>query len=155
MGAAVTKCLNLSKGCTFCRIVQGDQPSTIVYRDDRVIAFNDRRPAAAGHYQVIPRKHIRSVDQIVCEDQPLVSHMHDVGLKILDDRHPGADALFGFHKPPFNSINHLHLHCIALPFNNGAKTCKYSKMGRFQLHWIPVDEFMVALSDTCKGNGQS
>ncbi|KAK8945891.1 hypothetical protein KSP40_PGU013055 [Platanthera guangdongensis] len=23
---------------------------------------------------------------------------------------------FGFHRPPFNSVNHLHLHCFALPF---------------------------------------
>lgn len=25
-------------------------------------------------------------------------------------------AKFGFHIPPFNSIDHLHLHCILLPF---------------------------------------
>lgn len=23
---------------------------------------------------------------------------------------------FGFHQPPFNSVDHLHLHCFALPF---------------------------------------
>ncbi|KAJ6806035.1 bifunctional adenosine 5'-phosphosulfate phosphorylase/adenylylsulfatase HINT4 [Iris pallida] len=36
---------------------------------------------------------------------------------------------FGFHQPPFNSVNHLHLHCFTLPFIPRWKQLKYMSLG--------------------------
>ncbi|GLT91063.1 hypothetical protein SLE2022_089720 [Rubroshorea leprosula] len=38
---------------------------------------------------------------------------------------PPLFGRFGFHQPPFNSGNHLHLHCFALPFIPRWKHIKY------------------------------
>ncbi|HEY0639080.1 MAG TPA: HIT family protein [Pseudonocardiaceae bacterium] len=43
--------------CVFCAIVAGTSPSSVVYGDDRVLAFMDIRPVVAGHLLVIPRRH--------------------------------------------------------------------------------------------------
>lgn len=32
---------------------------------------------------------------------------------------------FGFHIPPFRSVDHLHLHCLQLPFKSSLKAMKY------------------------------
>jgi len=33
-----------------------------------------------------------------------------------------------FHRPPFNSVNHLHMHCIALPLRPGRTWMKHDSL---------------------------
>lgn len=47
--------------CIFCKIVNGDVPSTTVYEDDAYLAFLDIRPQSPGHTLVIPKAHARWV----------------------------------------------------------------------------------------------
>jgi histidine triad (HIT) family protein len=48
-------------GCVFCKIVDGEVPSTIVYEDEEHVAFLDIRPQSPGHTLVIPKSHVRWV----------------------------------------------------------------------------------------------
>ncbi len=50
--------------CIFCKIVKREIPSTIVYEDDAVIAFNDIAPLAPIHILVIPKKHYNTLMEI-------------------------------------------------------------------------------------------
>jgi len=43
--------------CVFCAIVAGAAPASVVYSDDRVMAFMDIRPVVTGHLLVVPRRH--------------------------------------------------------------------------------------------------
>lgn len=47
--------------CIFCKIINKEIPSHIVYEDADYIAFLDIRPLSPGHTLVIPKKHIRWV----------------------------------------------------------------------------------------------
>ncbi len=58
--------------CIFCKIAQKEIPSTIVYEDEDVIAFNDLNPEAPVHVLVIPKKHIESLNTATAEDQQLL-----------------------------------------------------------------------------------
>ena len=44
--------------CIFCKIIKGEIPTTKVYEDDKVIAFNDIEPQAHVHILRIPKEHI-------------------------------------------------------------------------------------------------
>ncbi len=44
--------------CIFCEIVAGRVPASVIYQDDRVIAFMDVQPAQPGQCMVIPKEHI-------------------------------------------------------------------------------------------------
>ena len=59
----------------FEKIISGEVPATIVYRDPRVIAFLDIRPAAPVHILIVPNKVIPTTDDIDDEDESLVGHM--------------------------------------------------------------------------------
>ena len=48
------------KDCVFCKIAAGEIPSTKVYEDDTVLAFNDLDPQAPTHVLIIPKEHIES-----------------------------------------------------------------------------------------------
>ncbi len=45
------------KQCIFCRIINKEMPSKIVYEDDKVIAILDINPASEGHTLVMPKEH--------------------------------------------------------------------------------------------------
>lgn len=40
------------------------------------------------------------------------------GYLLLEERGINCNKKFGFHVPPWNSINHLHYHCFRLPITN-------------------------------------
>lgn len=102
--------------CIFCKIINGEIPSSKVYEDDRVFAFNDINPLAPYHILVIPKKHYDSILDINENEMDIVSHMHNVINKIAKES--------GFDKTGFRIINncgedggqevkHIHYHILA------------------------------------------
>lgn len=102
--------------CIFCKIIEGDIPSSKVYEDDKVLAFNDINPLAPYHILVIPKKHYDSIIDISEDEMDIVSHIHNVINKIAKDK--------GFDKSGFRIINncgenggqevkHVHYHILA------------------------------------------
>jgi histidine triad (HIT) family protein len=43
--------------CVFCRIVAGTAAASVVYEDDRLLAFCDLNPVNPGHLLITPRAH--------------------------------------------------------------------------------------------------
>ncbi|EST05326.2 HIT-like domain protein [Kalmanozyma brasiliensis GHG001] len=112
--------------CIFCNVSR--DRFNIVLEDDKYICFSDRSPAAAVHLLVIPRTHIANVQSLTSRDTQLVREMQAVGNKALDRLADGSsptERRFGFHIPPFRSVDHLHLHCLQLPFRSSLKSLKY------------------------------
>ncbi|WOL00232.1 hypothetical protein Cni_G08945 [Canna indica] len=103
-------------------------------QDEMVVAFRDINPSALRHYLVIPIDHIATVKDLQrrTEDHRLVNHMLNVGKTLLSRDAPESTRYsFGFHQPPLNSVDHLHLHCLALPFIPSWKHMKYLSLGPF------------------------
>ncbi len=51
--------------CIFCKIIRGEIPAYKVYEDENFFAFLDINPQSPGHVQVIPKKHVRWVWDVV------------------------------------------------------------------------------------------
>jgi len=102
--------------CIFCRIAQGEIPSTKVYEDDLVLAFRDLDPQAPEHVLVIPKKHIASVLDFAEEDRELATHIltvvvpkiaRELGVDVGGFRlvtNTGADG--------GQTVGHLHFHLL-------------------------------------------
>lgn len=127
----------MSGRCVFCQLARGStegRTSRVLYADDLLVAFEDIRPAAARHYLVIPVSHVGDVNSLQRgqADYQLVKRMVEVGRELLQrDAPEGGTHRFGFHRPPFNSVDHLHLHCLAPPYAAWWTQFKYFPLGRW------------------------
>ncbi|KAJ7732146.1 HIT-like protein [Mycena metata] len=102
--------------CQFCDISTA-KGFNIIWENELFVAFWDRKPAAEVHIQLVPRQHIESIKSLKKNDAELVRSMKTIGEKLLDDLgSPPSMRVLGFHVPPFNSVNHLHLHVQGLPY---------------------------------------
>ena len=54
--------------CLFCKIVNGEIPSTKVYEKENVVAFKDIQPLAKEHYLFIHKTHTKNVNAISDSD---------------------------------------------------------------------------------------
>lgn len=111
--------------CTFCN-ASIENGFNIVYEDDSLMAFEDRKPASLYHFLVIPKRHIESVRSLERPDVELVQKMESVGHTLLSNFGiPLSMQKMGFHIPPFNSVYHLHLHVQGLPYLSNSRARQY------------------------------
>ena len=100
--------------CVFCRIVAKELSSEIIYEDADFVCFIDRSPAAAHHYLVTPRQHIRDARTLSIDQLPIIDKMAELGQQVLAERGGSVDDVrMGFHWPPFLMVRHLHMHVIS------------------------------------------
>ncbi len=102
--------------CLFCKIIAGEIPGSIVYQDDRVVAFNDINPQAPMHVLIVPKRHIPSLNDLKPADDALIGEMvRRAGLvakeKGYDSR--GYRTLFNTNREAGQTVFHVHLHLLA------------------------------------------
>jgi histidine triad (HIT) family protein len=101
--------------CLFCKIVSGDIPGSIVYRDENLVAFKDINPQAPLHVLIVPRRHIATLNELVREDDALVGEMVRRAAAIARE-HGYADrgfrTVFNCNAEAGQSVFHIHLHVL-------------------------------------------
>jgi histidine triad (HIT) family protein len=100
--------------CIFCMIIDGKIPSSKVYEDDKILAFNDINPQAPVHIIVIPKAHIESANAVNEGNADVVAHIFacipeiakkaglENGYRVITNCGPDA----------CQSVKHLHFHVI-------------------------------------------
>jgi len=101
--------------CIFCKILAGEIPSTKVYEDELIYAFEDINPVAPVHILVIPKKHIADLNKLGHHDEALLGHMILTAQKLVAQK-----GMAGGYRLVMNSgvsagqsVFHLHLHLLA------------------------------------------
>ncbi|TGZ64122.1 hypothetical protein CRM22_006530 [Opisthorchis felineus] len=130
--------------CVFCNIANGtDNSNTIRMERELVVLFDDKYPKSSYHYQCISKKHIRNISHLTKLDLPLLEEMKSCAVEFLLENHKSDISHFrlGFHRPPFNSVSHLHLHVIG-PLRYSVHEIMFNpRMGIF----VPVDDLLESL----------
>jgi len=101
--------------CLFCKIVNREVPSHFLHEDEDLVVFKDINPAAPVHLLIVPRKHIRSMNDIQEEDSPIVGKMFLIAKKMAKEfgvNKSGYKLLFNVEKGGGQEIFHIHLHLI-------------------------------------------
>jgi len=115
--------------CIFCKIINKEAPTNLVYEDERVIAIKDIYPKAPIHILIIPKKHIESVRRLENSDKELIGELILVAKKIAEDYNPpttssrrqsrrapkkleGYKLVINVGREGGQIIEHLHLHLL-------------------------------------------
>ena len=99
----------------FEKIIAGELPANVVYRDDRVIAFLDIHPAAPVHILIVPNEPIPTLNDVEAEDEALMGHMlivaRDLARKqgIADS---GYRLIVNCNADGGQEVYHLHMHLL-------------------------------------------
>ena len=105
----------MEEGCIFCKIVNGEIPTEFLYEDDTLVVFRDINPHAPVHILIVPKKHIRSINDLTENDRGIISHMIMIGKDIAQKESvnsSGYKLLFNVERGGGQVIFHLHLHLI-------------------------------------------
>jgi len=101
--------------CIFCKIINKEIPTEFLKEDDELVVFKDIHPLAPVHLLIVPQKHIRSINDLLAEDRPIVSSMimtaKDMAKQFSVDK-SGYRLFFNVEKGGGQEIFHLHLHLI-------------------------------------------
>ena len=100
--------------CVFCKIRDGQIPSTRIFEDERALAFMDINPLNDGHCLVITRAHAPTIFEVdVADLQAAVAAAQRVALALKRALAPdGLNLLQANGAAAFQSVPHFHLHLV-------------------------------------------
>lgn len=98
--------------CLFCKIIKGEIPSTKVFENDSVYAFEDINPMAKGHILFIHKNHSADINEISSSN--LVDIFQAITLytkenSIEDD---GFRVVTNLGKDAGQTVFHTHFHLL-------------------------------------------
>jgi histidine triad (HIT) family protein len=98
----------------FQRIIDKEIPAKIVYEDDLCLAFQDVKPQAPTHVLLIPKRDIKSLDDVGVDDQMTLGHMILIVRKLAEQLKLGSGYRLVVNCGPDagQTVDHLHFHLI-------------------------------------------
>lgn len=110
--------------CIFCKIVNREIPSRIVYEDEHTLVFMDIARDVDGHMCAIPKKHVKSI--LDCDTDTL-NHLM-AAVKIVSNHcvdncgYDGVNLLNASDESAGQSVPHFHIHIIPRKKDDGIDT---------------------------------
>ena len=100
--------------CLFCKIVAGEVPARKLYEDDQVVAFHDIGPQAPVHFLVIPKKHIRTLNDLGEADTALAGHILVTAQRLAKEQgcDDGFRVVMNCNELGGQTVYHIHMHVL-------------------------------------------
>ena len=105
----------MKKECLFCRIAHRETPTEFVFENKMLVVFKDIHPQAPVHLLIVPKKHIRSINDIEDDDRDILSEMMHTARAMARQAgvsKTGYKLLFNVERGGGQVIFHLHLHLV-------------------------------------------
>jgi histidine triad (HIT) family protein len=99
----------------FSKIIAGELPADIVYRDEQVTCFRDIAPKAPTHILIVPNKEIATVNDIGEDDAQLIGHMVLVAKQLAQEEgiaERGYRLVVNCNSEGGQVVYHLHMHLL-------------------------------------------
>ncbi|MDP4115779.1 MAG: histidine triad nucleotide-binding protein [Bacteroidota bacterium] len=100
----------------FSKIIRKEIPATIVFENDKVLAFNDINPKAPVHVLIIPKQEIaRVTDLKPAEHAEMLSELFSAANKVAEELGIAKDGfrlVINCGKNAGQEVEHLHIHLL-------------------------------------------
>jgi diadenosine tetraphosphate (Ap4A) HIT family hydrolase len=101
--------------CVFCELAAGRGEVSLVFEDERAVAFMDIRPVVRGHLLVIPRAHAASLAELDPEDGAhlfVLGQQAGAALRASELRCEGVNLFLADGEAAGQDVFHVHLHVL-------------------------------------------
>lgn len=101
--------------CLFCKIAAKEIPSSVVFENENIIAFNDINPQAPVHILIIPKKHIATFNDVTKEDLAVIGEIYSVIpeiAKMAGIAEEGYRVVGNCNKNGGQEVYHIHFHLM-------------------------------------------
>ena len=96
--------------CIFCKIINKETDSEIIFEDDNFVVIKDIEPKAPVHLLIIPKKHIESIKEIQEQDKELMGELFLTAKKIGEDKSlEGYKLIVNVGRQGGQIIDHIHM----------------------------------------------
>ena len=101
--------------CLFCKIINREIPGSIVFEDERLVAFNDINPQAPTHILIVPKRHIASLNDLTAKDDHVIGELVRRAAVLAKERGISAGGfrtVFNTNRDAGQTVFHIHLHLL-------------------------------------------
>lgn len=100
--------------CLFCKIANKEIPSELIYEDDKLVAFNDINPQAPVHFLVVPKEHIKSLDEVSTDQEQLITNILRLIPKLAKKHNltKGYRVVNNCGEQGGQTVDHIHFHVL-------------------------------------------
>ena len=104
----------MSVNCIFCKIIDGEIPAELIYKDENVIALNDLNPQAPTHILFLPTLHVENAAELAKLSPTMMGAIFSaVGKVASDNGISDYRTVFNTGAGAGQSVFHAHLHFMA------------------------------------------
>jgi histidine triad (HIT) family protein len=99
--------------CIFCKIIIGEIPADVVFRNENVVAFNDLNPQAPTHVLLVPTLHTENAAGVAKNSATITAALFLAADEIATQRGlSGYRTVFNTGEDAGQSVFHAHLHLL-------------------------------------------
>ena len=118
----------MDNDCIFCKIANGEIPSSTIYEDDLFRVILDLSPATKGHALILPKKHMANIFEMDEETAEKVFVLASRIAKAMKEalNCDGLNIVQNNGEIAGQTVFHFHMHIIP----------RYNDDGQ-QINWVP------------------
>ncbi|HIE44450.1 MAG TPA: HIT family protein [Candidatus Omnitrophica bacterium] len=111
----------MNENCQFCRIINREIKSYIVFEDEVSLAFLDHRPLFSGHSLLLPKKHYQTLTDLPSEViGPLFTNAQILA-RAIEEALDAEGSFVAINNRVSQSVPHLHIHIVPRRRYDGLK----------------------------------
>ncbi len=105
----------MDKDCLFCRIAAGETETEFLFENENVVVFKDIKPHAPVHLLIVPKRHIRSINDLGDQDRDILAELVMIAKQVAAEAgvsKSGYKLLYNVERGGGQMVFHLHMHVL-------------------------------------------